>query len=93
VLSDATRDMLETIHEKVEVIVRFRLRPTPETDIYKIRWRGRDYPIMKLAYHHKVWEGRTRVHKFAVSTGSLDFRLTYDTESLLWILEEVSDGF
>ena len=49
--------------------------------------------IMKLAYHYKVWEGRTRVHKFAVSTGTLDLRLTYDTENLFWILEEVSDGF
>ena len=49
--------------------------------------------ITKLAYHHKVWEGRTRMHKFAVSTGSLDFRLNYDTENLFWVLEEVSDGF
>ena len=84
--------MLETIQEKVEVIMRFRLTPTPETDIYKLRWRGREYTIMQCTYHYKVWDGRTRVHKFAVSTGSLDFRLTYDTEHLIWILEEVSDG-
>jgi hypothetical protein len=85
--------MIETIQEKVEVILRFRLRPKPETDIYKLRWRGREYRIAKLAYHYKVWEGRTRVHKFAVSTGSLDFRLTFDTENIFWTLEEVSDGF
>ena len=85
--------MIEPIHEKVEVIVRFRLLPQPLTEIYKIRWRGKEYVIIKLAYHHKVWEGRTRVHKFAVSSGSLDFRLTYDTENLFWLLEEVSDGF
>lgn len=85
--------MIEPIHEKVEVIVRFRLLPHPITEIYKLRWRGKEYVIAKLAYHHKVWEGRTRVHKFAVSSGSLDFRLTYDTENLFWLLEEVSDGF
>ena len=85
--------MIEAIHEKIEVITRFRLLPKPVTEIYKIRWRGREYMIVKLAYHYKVWEGRTRVHKFAVSTGTLDLRLTYDTENLFWILEEVSDGF
>ena len=84
--------MIEAIHEKIEVITRFRLLPKPVTEIYKIRWRGREYMIMKLAYHYKVWEGRTRVHKFAVSTGTLDLRLTYDTENLFWVLEEVSDG-
>jgi len=85
--------MIETIQEKIEVIVRFRLQPQPLTEIYKIRWRGREYMITKLAYHYKVWEGRKRMHKFAVSTGALDFRLTYDTENLFWVLEEVTDGF
>ncbi len=84
--------MIETIQEKVEVILRFRLMPKPETEIYKIRWRKKEYQIKKLAYHHKVWIGRTRIHKFAVSSGTYDFRLTYDTENLFWILEEVSDG-
>lgn len=85
--------MIEIIQEKVEVIVRFRLLPKPETEIYKIRWKGKEYTIKKLTYHHKVWKGRTRLHKFAVSTETYDFRLTYDTENLFWILEEVSDGF
>lgn len=84
--------MIETIYEKVEVITRFRLLPKPATEIYKIRWRGREYLITNLAYHYKVWDGRTRVHKFAVSTNVMDFRMSYDTESLFWVLEEVSDG-
>lgn len=84
--------MIETIYEKVEVITRFRLLPKPVTEIYKIRWRGREYLITSLAYHYKVWDGRTRVHKFAVSTNVMDFRMSYDTESLFWVLEEVSDG-
>lgn len=85
--------MLEKIVEKIEVITLFRLTPEPRTHLYKIRWRGREYMIEKISYHYKIWEGRTRMHKFAVSAGSLDFRITYDTENLFWILEEVSDGF
>jgi len=84
--------MIETINEKVEVLLKHQLVPSAQTQIYKIKWRGKEYLITKLAYHHKVWDGRTRLHKFAVSTGSYDFRLTYDTESLQWLLEEVSDG-
>lgn len=85
--------MITIVQEKVEVILRFKLMPKPETEIYKIRWHGKEYAITKITYMHKVWEGRTRVHKFAVTTGSLDFRLSYNAENLFWILEEVSDGF
>lgn len=84
--------MIETIYEKIEVVLIFRLNPHPVTQIYKIKWRGKHYTIATQAYHHKVWDGRTRFHKFAVSSGNLDFRLSYDTESLQWLLEEVSDG-
>jgi hypothetical protein len=86
-------NMIEAINEKVEVILIFSLQPHPETKIYKIRWRGKEYMITKLAYHHKVRDGRSLLHKFSVSSASLDFRLNYDTENLQWMLEEVSDGF
>ena len=59
---------------------------------YKMRWRMRDYFIKRLAYHHKVREGRTLFHIFHVTDGNLDFRIRFDTESLNWTLEEVSDG-
>lgn len=85
--------MIEAIHEKVEVILVFRLLPQPDTKIYKLKWRGKYYIVLKHAYHYKIWQGRTRVHKFTVSSDTLDFRLSYDTENLQWVLEEVSDGF
>jgi hypothetical protein len=84
--------MIEQVQERVEVILRFRLTPQVETEIYKIRWRGKEYTITKQAYHYKVWDGRTRLHKFAVSSKNYDLRLTYNTENLFWILEEISDG-
>lgn len=84
--------MIEAIREKIEVVLIFRLHPHPVTQIYKIKWRGKYYLISMHAYHHKIWNGRTRFHKFAVTSGNLDFRLSYDTENLQWLLEEVSDG-
>lgn len=59
---------------------------------YKIRWRGREYKIIKLGYHHRERVGRVLFHIFHVSTSSLAFRLRFDSQGLSWMLEEVSDG-
>jgi len=83
--------MTETINEKVSVLLLYS-RERHLTMPCKLRWQGRDYVITKLGYHHSVREGRKLLHKFAVSTGALDFRLSFDTETLEWVLEEVSDG-
>jgi len=50
------------------------------------------YTVTKIGFHHKIWDGRNRIHIFSVTTGAMDFRLSYDTETLDWTLEEVSDG-
>ena len=83
--------MIEAINEKVSVIT-VHNQQTHSVMPYKMRWQGRDYVIKKLGFHHTVRNGRTLLHKFSVSTGAMDFRLSYDTESLIWTLEEVSDG-
>lgn len=83
--------MIETINEKVSVIT-VHSREKHSVMPVKLRWQGRDYIINKLGYHHSVRQGRTLLHKFSVSTGTLDFRLSLDTETLGWVLEEVSDG-
>ncbi|MBI5127342.1 hypothetical protein HZA76_02700 [Candidatus Roizmanbacteria bacterium] len=83
--------MLETIFEKVSVISSYNHEENKVAP-YKMRWRLRDYFIKKVAYHHKIREGRNLFHIFHVSDGNLDFRLKFDTENLNWVLEEVSDG-
>lgn len=83
--------MLEAINEKISVIT-VHNQQTHVIMPYKIRWQGKDYLIKKLGFHHTVRDGRKLLHKFAVSTGAMDFKLSYDTESLIWTLEEVSDG-
>jgi hypothetical protein len=83
--------MQEKIFEKISVIFSYNAEKNKNFP-YKIRWRLRDYFIKKLAYHHKVRQGRELLHIFHVTDGNLDFRIRFNTEDLNWILEEVSDG-
>jgi hypothetical protein len=84
--------MLEKINEKVDVITIYKRFGTIVSP-YKIRWNGRDYRILKIGYHHKVRQGSSIHHIFSVSSESLAFRLRFDSETMYWTLEEVSDGF
>jgi hypothetical protein len=57
-----------------------------------ILWKGRIHVIRQVALHHRVREGRTVFHIFSVSSDTLDFRLSCDTDTLHWTLQEISDG-
>jgi hypothetical protein len=83
--------MLEHIQEKISVITKYD-RTTNTTMPVKIRWQGRDYIMKKLAYYHKIRQGRVIQHIFHVTDGNLDFRLRMDSDLLSWILEEITDG-
>lgn len=80
------------IGEKVRLLALYECRPygfMPK----KIQWRGRVYIVRSLGYHHAFWEGRKLIHIFSVLTNTnISFRLRHDTETLLWVLEEVIDG-
>jgi hypothetical protein len=83
--------MIERVDEKVAVITSFN----PGSGIViprRMEWRGKTYVMSKLGYHHSTRDGRHMFHIFAVSDGTTDFRLKLDTETLHWMLEEVSDG-
>lgn len=83
--------MIEYINEKVSVVSSYNHEQNRFIP-YKIRWRLREYFIKKLAYYHKIHEGRNLIHIFHVTDGNLDFRLRLDSENLDWTLEEISDG-
>lgn len=55
-------------------------------------WNGRLYAISKIGFHHTYREGRTLYHVFSVTTSTLFFRLLFNTESLVWRIEEIADG-
>jgi hypothetical protein len=57
-----------------------------------VLWEGRPYKTEKMGYHHTVRMGRILYHIFSVSSKELYFRLVFNTESLLWTVEEISDG-
>jgi len=83
--------MNEKVFEKISVVSSYNHEKNRFIP-YKIRWRLRDYFIKKIAYHHKIREGRNLIHIFHVTDGNLDFRIRLDAENLNWTLEDVSDG-
>ena len=83
--------MIERIHELVSVVAIYN----HEKGVVfprKVRWNKRDFTIEKLGYHHKIKNGRYVHHIFSVCNSTLAFKLLFDTETLHWWLEEVSDG-
>jgi hypothetical protein len=83
--------MFETINEKVSVITVYDREKKIVMPV-KIRWQGRNYKIIKTNYYHRYRAGRDMLHVFHVTDGSIDFRLKFDSQNLIWTLEEVSDG-
>lgn len=55
-------------------------------------WKERLYPIVKIGLHHKYKKGKTLYHVFSVESKSLSFKLSFNTETLHWRLQEISDG-
>jgi hypothetical protein len=81
---------MEKINERVSVVTVYN-RDKGITMPRKMRWQGRDYLMVKLANHHKIRLGRTIIHIFHVTDGHIDFRLSFDTDSLIWTLDELYD--
>jgi hypothetical protein len=55
-------------------------------------WEGQLYPIEKVGLHHTLRQGRTLFHVFSVVGRQICFRLSLNTDTLHWQLEEISDG-
>lgn len=82
--------MNEQINERVEVITVYNREKGAMP--FKVRWQGRSYLVSKLAYYHKKRDGRVITHVFNVSTENIDMRLEFNSDTLHWILKEVTDG-
>jgi len=76
--------MLQILSEPVQVT--FSRQPLFLT------WAGRSYSVQKLGLHHHYREGRTLHHVYSVVADGLFFRLNLNTDTMSWILQEVSDG-
>ncbi|MDP2874470.1 MAG: hypothetical protein Q8N84_04235 [bacterium] len=83
--------MTEKIGEKVEVACQ-SLPPTGRLTPTKLRWRGREYPVEKIGLHFPLRQGKTLHHIFSIVAGGNFFKLDFDTESLVWTLEEAGES-
>jgi hypothetical protein len=83
--------MIERVNEKVAMISSYN-PANGQVMPRRMHWRDQEYTITKLGYHHVTRDGRHIYHIFSVTDGTTDFRLKFDTVTLHWTLEEISDG-
>lgn len=74
----------QIIDEKVGVILASNIP-------LSIFWRGKDYKITKIGFHHHFYEGKNLIHVFSVLSKTLFFKLKFDTKNLEWRLLETYD--
>ncbi len=83
--------MNEIINEKVSVISKYDKTRGTFLPV-KLQWQGKVRLITQIGFHHTKRQGRKLIHIFSVTDTSLCYYLSLDTETLHWILLEVSDG-
>ncbi len=77
-----------TMAEQISEPVLVGMSETPKW----VKWKGRVYKIESVGLHHTFARGRILYHTFSVATKTLFMRLTLNTETLGWRLEEVENG-
>ena len=83
--------MHERINERVKILSIY----DPQTGIttpYRMKWRNHVHDITQVTYYHQERLGRNILHIFHLTDGNLDFKVVLNSETLSWILKEVSDG-
>lgn len=58
----------------------------------RLFWSGTSFSLTKVGLHHTYRRGRTLFHVFSVASARAFFRLELNSDTLIWILREVSDG-
>jgi len=75
------------VGETIGVIASFgrpyRIKPV------KFNWSGRLFEIKEITYTWKTKEGRKNIYHFSVTDGGALYELTFDTDSLVWRLENL----
>ena len=72
--------------EDISVIASFglpyKLRPV------RFRWAGRVRDVREVTYHWQSCQGEARLYHFAVTDGDSVYELTFDSQSLVWRIED-----
>ncbi|MCU0667037.1 MAG: DUF3876 domain-containing protein [Patescibacteria group bacterium] len=85
--------MKSKINQEVSVISVFSSR-LQTAKPHLISWQNKDYKVGEIGYHHKIYSGRICHHIYELTDQdqTLWFRLSFNTDNLRWVLEEISDG-
>lgn len=83
--------MAQKINEPVSVSL-IHNHKKRSTLVSKIIWKNNVYDIQKQGLHYTFKQGETLVHVFSVASGTTNFKLTLNSSSLNWVLEEVYDA-
>ena len=82
--------MSEKISEKISVNLVYD--HSNRTSVPRhIKWKTHVYTITKVGLHYTVFQGNTLLHKFSVCNNDYFFLLSFNTKTLEWLLEEVTD--
>lgn len=83
--------MLEKVNEPISVIASFARGPQNTVRVlpYLIKWRRKSYKVDTFGLYHPERRGAKRIHIFSFSSGSTNFRIELDPETLEWTLAEV----
>lgn len=75
------------VGENISVIASFglpyRIRPV------RFRWSGKLFEVKEITYSWQTQEGKARVYHFSVSDGKSLYELAFDTNSLIWRVENL----
>ena len=75
------------VGETISVIASFgrshRIKPV------RFNWSGKLFEIKEITYTWKTEEGKNNIYHFSVTDGRSLYELTFDTNSLLWRLENL----
>jgi hypothetical protein len=78
------------LDEKIKVLALFD-PASGRTVPYRLKWQGKIYQLSKINYYHRKKIGSMIQHIYHATDGNLDFRLSLDSETLSWRLEEIYD--
>jgi hypothetical protein len=82
--------MIERLLAPVSVWAVFDHRAR-QLKLTRLVYDGRDYAITRTPYHFTRRAGRTLIHVFCAASNSAYFKVCFNTDTLLWSVEEIHD--
>lgn len=79
----------QKVNQPVEVLAAFR---NDRTEPMTFKWGTKYYQVRKVNLVHTEHNGREKVYYFSVSDDANAYRLSFRTESLKWMLEEICEA-